>query len=81
MRLKDNGDIGDEWVIYMKDFEAFFKANKNKVMSRAKANTRYNRNGLATISKKDDWFYDDVWESDFKGVKEADQRKYRSAAD
>ena len=57
----------------MKDFEAFFRANKNKIMGRAKANTRYNKDGLATISKKDDWFYDDVWESDFRGVKEADQ--------
>lgn len=69
-----------ERVICMRDFEAFFKANKNKIMNRAKANTRYNKDGLATISKKDEWFYDDVWESDFKGVKEADQRKYRSAA-
>lgn len=33
-------------------------------MGRAKANTHYNKDGLATISKKDDWFYDDVWESD-----------------
>ena len=48
----------------MRDFDAFFKVNKNKIMDRAKANTHYNKDGLATISKKDDWFYDDVWESD-----------------
>ena len=78
--MKDNGDIGDEGGDLHERFRSFFKVNKNKVMSCAKANIRYNRNGLATISKKDDWFYDDVWESDFKRLKEADQRKYRSAA-
>lgn len=72
--------IGIERVIYMRDFDAFFKVNKNKIMDCAKANTHYNKDGLATISKKDDWFYDDVWESDFRGVKEADKRKYRVTA-
>ena len=56
--------IGIERVIYMRDFDAFFKVNKNKIMDCAKANTHYNKDGFATISKKDDWFYDDVWESD-----------------
>lgn len=44
--------IGIEGVIYMRDFEVFFKVNKNKIMGRAKANTHYNKDGLATISKK-----------------------------
>lgn len=52
----------------MRDFEAFFKVNKNKIMGCSKSNTRYNKDGLAAISKKDDWFYDDVWELDFKGI-------------
>ena len=64
----------------MKDFDAFFKANKDKIMTYAKANTQYNAEGQATISRGDPWFYDDVWESDFEGVKEADQRKNSYAA-
>lgn len=64
----------------MKDFDAFFKANKGKIMAYARANTKYNAEGQATISRDDPWFYDDVWESDFEGVKEAGQRKNSYAA-
>ena len=46
----------------MKDFDAFFKSNKDKIISYAKANTNYNSKGEATISKDDSWFYDDVWD-------------------
>ena len=52
----------------MKDFDAFFEANRDKIISYAKANTSYNTSGLATISKKDDWFYDDVWEKELRGA-------------
>jgi hypothetical protein len=46
----------------MKDFEAFFELHKKEIVSYAKSNTRYNAEGKATISKEEDWFYDDVWE-------------------
>ena len=46
----------------MKDFEAFFELHKKEIVSYAKSNTRYNAEGKATISKEEDWLYDDVWE-------------------
>lgn len=50
----------------MKDFNNFVKANREKIYSAAKRNTVYNSNGDATISRDDSWFYDDVWDKDFK---------------
>ena len=58
----------------MKDFEAFFEANREKIVSHAKANTSYNAAGLATISKDDDWFNDDVWEKELRGEKKTERR-------
>lgn len=59
----------------MKDFNAFFKANKAEILSYAKANTNYNAEGKATISKNDDWFYDDVWEKELRGEVKAGHRE------
>ena len=51
----------------MSSFEAFFKTNK-QIMTYAKANTHYNADGQATILRDDEWFHDDVWEKDVRGV-------------
>lgn len=59
----------------MKNFEAYFKANKKSIMAFAEKNTRYNAKGQPTISRNDDWFYDDVWERDYKELTRAEQDK------
>jgi len=63
----------------MKDFEIFFESHKDEIVSYAKSNTRYNVEGKATISKDDDWFYDDVWEDELRGESRA-EREHRIAA-
>ncbi len=50
----------------MKNFSEFVKANKTKLYSLARENTKYNENGDAVISRKNSWFYEDVWEDDYK---------------
>ena len=64
----------------MSNFEAFFKANKKQIMTYAKANTHYNADGQATISRNDEWFHDDVWEKDVREVNEAGKREYSYTA-
>lgn len=56
----------------MKNFEAYFKANKKSIMAFAEKNTRYNAKGQPTISRNDDWFYDDVWEREYKDMVRAE---------
>ena len=43
----------------MKDFEAFFQANKDKIDALAEANTKRNSAGQTVISRDDPWFYED----------------------
>ena len=50
----------------MKNFNEFVKANKEKLYSLAKSNTKYNENGDAFISRKDSWFYEDEWDKDYE---------------
>lgn len=71
----------------MIDFEAVFRANEEKIMTVANANTHINEDGLATISRDDDWFDDDVWEQDIERWKNAvsakrstNQKHHKSAA-
>lgn len=65
----------------MSNFELFFKANKKQIMTYAKANTHYNADGQATISRDDEWFHDDVWEKDVRDVNEAGKREYSYTTD
>lgn len=65
----------------MSNFELFFKANKKQIMTYAKANTHYNADSQATISRDDEWFHDDVWEKDVREVNEAGKREYSYTAD
>lgn len=50
----------------MIDFEDIFKNNRDEILAIANANTHINKDGLATISKNDEWFFDDVWDEDIK---------------
>lgn len=50
----------------MKNFDEFVKSNKEKLYSLARKNTIYNSNDDAVISRDDSWFYDDVWDKDYK---------------
>lgn len=50
----------------MKNFDEFIKAHKEKIYSLAEQNTKYNRNGDAVISRDDPWFYENVWDDDYK---------------
>lgn len=62
----------------MKNFSEFVKANKEKIYSLARKNTQYNRNGDAVISRDDPWFYDDVWEYDYKELVARDSVSIRA---
>ena len=50
----------------MKDWSAFIKANREKIYALAEKNTKYNEDGHTVISRDDPWFYDDVWDDDYK---------------
>ena len=50
----------------MKNFAEFVKANREKIYALAEKNTKYNEDGDAVISRDDPWFYDDVWDEDYK---------------
>jgi hypothetical protein len=50
----------------MKDFKKFLKANKEKIYETARKNAKLNSEGEPTISKDDDWFYEDEWDSVFQ---------------
>lgn len=47
----------------MKDFEALFQANKDKIDALAEANTKRNSAGQTVISRDDPWFYEDEWDN------------------
>lgn len=55
----------------MRDFEDIFKKHKAEILAIANANTHLNADGLATISRADDWFYEDIWEQDYAKMKGA----------
>ena len=50
----------------MKNFAAFVKANREKIYALAEKNTQRNSKGQTVISRDDPWFYDDVWDDDYK---------------
>jgi len=50
----------------MKNFSEFIKANKEAVYAQAEANTEYNAQGEAVISRDDPWFYEDDWDVFYK---------------
>lgn len=55
----------------MIDFEEIFQSNKDEILAIANSNTHLNKDGLATISRDDEWFYDDVWDEDIKRCRDA----------
>ena len=50
----------------MKNFREFVKTHKTQLYALARQNTKYNENGDAVISREDSWFYEDVWDEDYK---------------
>ena len=50
----------------MKNFAEFVKANREKIYALAEKNTKRNEAGHTVISRDDPWFYDDVWDEDYK---------------
>lgn len=56
----------------MKNFSDFVKSNKTKLYALARENTKYNENGDAVISRDDSWFYEDVWDDDYKELVASD---------
>jgi hypothetical protein len=50
----------------MKDFKEFLETNKEKIYQTARKNTKLNSEGKPTISKDDDWFNEDEWDSLFQ---------------
>lgn len=60
----------------MKDFDKFFADNKASIIAFAKSNTKFNSKGHATISPKDDWFFDDVWDSSYKELSKSGKRSH-----
>ena len=48
----------------MKNFGEFVKANRKRLYELARANTKYNKDGHAVISRNDSWFYEDEWDKD-----------------
>jgi hypothetical protein len=44
----------------------FIKQNKEKIYETARKNTKLNSEGKPTISKDDDWFYEDEWDRHFE---------------
>jgi hypothetical protein len=40
----------------------FIENKKERLYAEARNNTKYNKDGVPTISKDDDWFDEDVWD-------------------
>lgn len=47
----------------MQVLKQFVEKNKERLYAEACANTMYNADGKATLSKDDDWFDDTIWDS------------------
>ena len=62
----------------MKDFEAFFQANKDKIDALAEANTKRNSAGQTVISRDDPWFHEDEWDEYHEELKARDDSAARS---
>ena len=50
----------------MCDSKKFLSVDKQKWREFVRKNTLKNHNGDAVISRDDSWFYEDVWDKDFK---------------
>lgn len=54
----------------MQDFDSFLKKNWSKLYAIAEANTVYNQEGLAVITKNDPWrketCWDEIYEKEIK---------------
>lgn len=50
----------------MKNFADFLNNNREKIYALAEQNTQRNTAGDTVISRDDPWFYDDVWDDDYK---------------
>ena len=46
--------------------DSFLKSDREKWRAFIRQNTKRNENGDAVISKDDSWFYEDVWDEDYK---------------
>ena len=62
----------------MRDFEAFYQANKDKICALAEANTKRNAAGQTVISRDDPWFYEDEWDEYYKELTARDDSAARS---
>lgn len=62
-----------------KSFRDILNKNRNKLEAAAAKNSHYNKNGYATISKSDSWYYEDEWENDFKELNRTERRDYVAA--
>jgi len=47
----------------------YINENREKIYEEARKNTKYNENGEATISRDDEWFYEDCWDEDYNRLK------------
>lgn len=63
----------------MKSVTEALGISMSELMDYARANTKYNENGDAVISRDDPWFDDDVWEKDYEELMKA-EREYSNAA-
>ena len=56
----------------MTESKNFLNEGKKKWRDFIRQNTLHNKNGDAVISRDDPWFYDDVWDKDYKELKASD---------
>ena len=47
-------------------FGSFLAANREKIFEHAEKNSKPNSKGQATISRDDQWFYEDEWDELFQ---------------
>jgi hypothetical protein len=48
------------------DLKDFIEQNKEKIYKIVRKNTKYNKEGIPTISKNDLWFNENEWDEHFK---------------
>ena len=53
--------------------DSFLKSDREKWRAFIRQNTKRNENGDAVISKDDTWFYEDVWDKDYKELVARDE--------
>ena len=54
----------------MSKFDKFMEKHGDKLYAKAKANTKYNKEGYAVISKDDEWVEETEWDEMYNNDKE-----------